>query len=79
MGTFTKSFSGMGGNIAGSKQLITTYANALGTLYHYSNVTHCLSVCTQVLTAFNVIMDCDGTDIGKGRPFETIVISSGKN
>jgi serine palmitoyltransferase len=63
MGTFTKSFSGMGGYIAGSKKLINYIrANSPGILYHNSMSP---IICQQVLTAFNVIMGRDGTDIGK--------------
>jgi serine palmitoyltransferase len=62
MGTFTKSFSGMGGYIAGSKELIASLkATSAGLLYHTS-----ISpiITKQVLTAFRVIMGEDGTDIG---------------
>lgn len=63
MGTFTKSFSGMGGYIAGSQELIDFIkANSAGALYHNSMSP---IICQQVLTAFNVIMGKDGTDIGK--------------
>ena len=63
MGTFTKSFGGMGGYIAGSKKLInflrkkcaaSSYHNALSPV-----------VCQQVISSFKVIMGRDGTDIGK--------------
>jgi serine palmitoyltransferase len=63
MGTFTKSFSGMGGYIAGSKELIDFIkVNSAGILYH-----NALSpiLCQQVITAFRVIMGKDGTNIGQ--------------
>ena len=63
MGTFTKSFSGMGGYIAGSKELINFIkVNSAGILYHNSMSP---IICQQVLTAFRVIMGTDGTDIGE--------------
>lgn len=63
MGTFTKSFSGMGGYVAGDKATID-YLRVMsdGALFHNS-----LSpvVTKQVITAFNVIEGKDGTDVGK--------------
>jgi serine palmitoyltransferase len=61
MGTFTKSFSGMGGYIAGSKELIDFIKVNSGILYHNSMSP---IICQQVITAFRVIMGKDGTDIG---------------
>lgn len=63
MGTFTKSFSGMGGYIAASKDIVDYIrSQSAGVLYHNS-----LSpvVCGQILRAFQVIMGQDGTDTGK--------------
>ena len=63
MGTFTKSFGGMGGYIASSKSVINHLKQtSAGMLYHNS-----LSpvVCKQILTAFKVIMGKDGTDLGQ--------------
>lgn len=63
MGTFTKSFGGMGGYIAASKDVINHIkASCAGMLYHNS-----LSpvVCKQVITSFQIIMGEDGTGIGK--------------
>lgn len=63
MGTFTKSFSGMGGYVASSKKMIRYLrSKAAGLLYHNS-----LSpiVCTQILRAFNVIIGNDGTKTGQ--------------
>jgi len=62
MGTFTKSFSGMGGYIASSEAIINHIrANSAGLLYHNSMSP---VVCQQVLTAFKVIMGEDNTNIG---------------
>jgi len=63
MGTFTKSFGGMGGYIAGSKDVISFLRHkCAGSAYHNS-----LSpvVCQQIISSFKVIMGQDGTDIGK--------------
>jgi len=63
MGTFTKSFGGMGGYIAASKEIVDILRRKCsGSSCHNS-----LSpvVCQQVITSFNVIMGRDGTDIGK--------------
>jgi len=63
MGTFTKSFGGMGGYIAASKEVIDILRRkCCGSSCHNS-----LSpvVCQQVITSFKVIMGKDGTDIGK--------------
>lgn len=63
MGTFTKSFGGMGGYIAGNKKTIQLLREkCAGSSYH-----NALSpvVCQQVITSFNVIMGKDDTSIGK--------------
>lgn len=63
MGTFTKSFGGMGGYIAANKAIIDMLRKkCAGSSYHNS-----LSpvVCQQVITSFEVIMGRDGTNIGK--------------
>lgn len=63
MGTFTKSFGGMGGYIAASKEVIAHLRwKCAGSSCHNS-----LSpvVCQQVLTSFRVMMGEDGTNIGK--------------
>lgn len=63
MGTFTKSFGGMGGYIAASKPIIEYIrSHSAGFLYH-----NAMSpvVCQQVITAFKVIMGEDGTNIGQ--------------
>ena len=63
MGTFTKSFSGMGGYVAASREVIDHIKSmSAGILYHNS-----LSpiVSQQILTAFRVIMGQDGTSVGR--------------
>jgi len=63
MGTFTKSFGGMGGYIAASKDVIDHLRqNCAGSSCHNS-----LSpvVCQQVISAFKVMMGRDGTTTGK--------------
>ena len=63
MGTFTKSFGGMGGYIAGNKDVIAYLRKkCAGSSFHNS-----LSpvVCQQIISSFKVIMGEDGTDIGK--------------
>ena len=63
MGTFTKSFGGMGGYIAGNKDVIAYLRKkCAGSSFH-----NALSpvVCQQIISSFKVIMGEDGTDIGK--------------
>lgn len=63
MGTFTKSFSGMGGYIAGDRNIIEYLrAHSEGILYH-----NAMSpvITQQVITALKVIMGEDGTTIGR--------------
>lgn len=63
MGTFTKSFGGMGGYIAADKAIIDMLRKkCAGSSYHNSLSP---AVCQQVITSFEVIMGRDGTDIGK--------------
>ena len=65
MGTFTKSFSGMGGYVAADKATIDYLrVKSNGALFHNS-----LSpiVTKQVITAFDVIEGNDGTNIGKDK------------
>ncbi|CAM9846182.1 unnamed protein product, partial [Phaeothamnion confervicola] len=62
MGTFTKSFGGMGGYIAGDKRLVDYLrAHCAGLVYH-----NALSpvVARQVRTALRIIMGEDGTAVG---------------
>jgi serine palmitoyltransferase len=63
MGTFTKSFGGMGGYVAADKRVIDMLRKeCAGSAYHNS-----LSpvVCQQIISSFQVIMGEDGTNIGK--------------
>jgi len=63
MGTFTKSFSGMGGYIAADRRTIDFLrATSEGILYHTGMSP---IVTQQIISAFRVIMGEDGTDIGK--------------
>jgi len=68
MGTFTKSFGGMGGYIAGSKALVCSLKQmSLG-----SSISNAMSpiITQQVLTAFKIIEGRDGTDIGRSKIVE---------
>ncbi|TYZ64243.1 hypothetical protein PybrP1_004415 [[Pythium] brassicae (nom. inval.)] len=63
MGTFTKSFGGMGGYIAASREVVAAIrASSAGALYAAS-----LSpvIAQQTLTAFNIIAGADGSDLGR--------------
>jgi len=63
MGTFTKSFGGMGGYIAGSKDVISFLRRrCAGSSYHNSLSP---AVCQQVLSSFKVVMGEDGTNTGR--------------
>lgn len=63
MGTFTKSFSGMGGYIAADKSIVDHIrSKAPGGLFHNSMSP---TVCSQVLRAFKVILGEDGTSTGR--------------
>lgn len=63
MGTFTKSFGGMGGYIAGSKDVISFLRRrCAGSSFHNSLSP---AVCQQVLSSFKVVMGEDGTNIGR--------------
>lgn len=63
MGTFTKSFGGMGGYIAASKDVIAHLRwKCAGSSCHNSLSP---TVCQQVLTSFRVMTGEDGTNIGK--------------
>ncbi|OWZ05398.1 Serine palmitoyltransferase, partial [Phytophthora megakarya] len=63
MGTFTKSFGGMGGYIAASEEIISFIrGSSAGAIYATS-----LSpvIAQQILTSLNIIAGLDGTDIGR--------------
>jgi serine palmitoyltransferase len=63
MGTFTKSFSGMGGYIAGSRQTINYLKTKCAGLLYHNSMSPIVS--QQCMTAFKVITGEDGTDIGQ--------------
>jgi len=65
MGTFTKSFGGMGGYIAGNKNLIDCLKSSCAGSLYGSNLSPV--VAQQVLTAFRIICGEDGTEIGLQR------------
>jgi serine palmitoyltransferase len=73
MGTFTKSFGGMGGYIAASKEIID-YIRECSAGYLYHNAMSPI-VCQQILTAFRVILGEDGTDIGR-KKLDTLIENS---
>lgn len=65
MGTFTKSFSGMGGYIAASKEIIDYLkSNCTGLIYHTAMSP---IVCTQIIRALNVIIGTDGSTVGQNK------------
>lgn len=65
MGTFSKSFGAVGGYIAGSKPLIKYLRrNCTGSVYSASIAP---AACQQVISAMELIMGEDGTDLGKKR------------
>lgn len=63
MGTFTKSFGGMGGYIAGSKELIRYIKESSAGFLHHNAMSPV--VCQQIITSLNIISGVDGTNIGK--------------
>jgi len=63
MGTFTKSFRGMGGYIAGDKDVIKQLRESCAASAYHNSLSPV--VCQQVITSFKVIMGQDGTDTGK--------------
>jgi len=65
MGTFTKSFAGVGGYITGTKEVISHIRkNSFGS--HYST-TMSPGCCQQILTAMNIISGEDGTNEGQNK------------
>jgi len=65
MGTFSKSFGGMGGYIASSKKVVDFLKlTCAGSLFHNSMSP---VVCKQIITSLKIIMGQDGTYIGKRR------------
>lgn len=63
MGTFTKSFGGMGGYIAGDKAVIDRLRSKCAASSYHNSLSPI--VCQQIISSFEVIMGRDGTDIGK--------------
>lgn len=63
MGTFTKSFGGMGGYIAGNKDIVDLLRKTCASSSYHNSLSPV--VCQQVITSFQVIMGRDGTKIGK--------------
>mmetsp|Transcript_25099 Transcript_25099/g.37135 ORF Transcript_25099/g.37135 Transcript_25099/m.37135 type:complete len:664 (+) Transcript_25099:498-2489(+) len=63
MGTFTKSFGGMGGYIASSKDVINHLRRKCAASSYHNSLSPV--VCQQVISSFKVIMGLDGTNIGK--------------
>jgi len=63
MGTFTKSFGGMGGYIAASKGIIEYLRNTCAASIYHNSLSPV--VCQQIISSFKVIMGQDGTTIGK--------------
>ena len=63
MGTFTKSFGGMGGYIAGSKEMIDYLKSSTAGMMVHNAMSPV--VCQQVLTALRVIIGEDGTTMGR--------------
>uniref|UniRef100_K3X406 serine C-palmitoyltransferase n=1 Tax=Globisporangium ultimum (strain ATCC 200006 / CBS 805.95 / DAOM BR144) TaxID=431595 RepID=K3X406_GLOUD len=63
MGTFTKSFGGMGGYIAASQEIIDCIRNSSAGAIYATALSPVIA--QQTLTAFNIISGKDGTDIGK--------------
>jgi len=63
MGTFTKSFGGMGGYIVSSKAVVTMLREKCAASAYHNALSPV--VCQQIITSFKVIMGRDGTNIGK--------------
>lgn len=63
MGTFTKAFGGMGGYIAGSKEVVDFLRTKSAASSFHNSMSP--TVCQQVISSFEVIMGRDGTNIGQ--------------
>ena len=63
MGTFTKSFGGMGGYIAGSKKLINYIKETSAGFLHHNAMSPV--VCQQIISSLNIISGKDGTSLGR--------------
>ena len=73
MGTFTKSFSGMGGYIAGSRETIDFIKSRSAGVIHHNSLSPVVT--QQILTAFKVIMGEDGSEVGK-KKIESLIDNS---
>ncbi|RLN26678.1 hypothetical protein BBJ28_00024394 [Nothophytophthora sp. Chile5] len=62
MGTFTKSFGGMGGYIAASEEIISFIRNSSAGAIYATSLSPVIA--QQILTALNIIAGLDGTNIG---------------
>ncbi|KAE9026850.1 Long chain base biosynthesis protein 2d [Phytophthora rubi] len=63
MGTFSKSFGGMGGYIAASEEIISFIRNSSAGAIYATSLSPVIA--QQILTALNIISGLDGTDIGR--------------
>ncbi|KAG7399558.1 hypothetical protein PHYBOEH_008553 [Phytophthora boehmeriae] len=63
MGTFTKSFGGMGGYIAASEEIISFIRNSSAGAIYATSLSPVIA--QQILTALNIIAGLDGTNIGR--------------
>jgi len=63
MGTFTKSFGGMGGYIVSSKEVVSMLREKCAASAYHNALSPV--VCQQIISSFKVIMGLDGTNIGK--------------
>lgn len=62
MGTFSKSFGGMGGYIAGDKDVIDNLRRKSASNSYHNSLSPV--VCQQIITSLEIIMGRDGTDLG---------------
>lgn len=63
MGTFTKSFGGMGGYIAASEEIINFIRSSSAGAVYATSMSPIIA--QQILTALNIIAGFDGTDLGR--------------
>ncbi|RAW23149.1 hypothetical protein PC110_g20414 [Phytophthora cactorum] len=63
MGTFSKSFGGMGGYIAASEEIINFIRNSSSGAIYATSLSPVIA--QQILTALNIIAGLDGTGIGR--------------
>lgn len=65
MGTFSKSFAAAGGYVAGNHKIISYLKHKSHAQSYASSISP--PVCEQIISAFSVIMDLDGSQNGKNR------------